>query len=98
MSNIEVFAHFLKNCSNDFAETSYLDSLDHYLQVSNWSHVQENSFSPSKIGPNVENFGFRIKKIGFLRKTFIKKKFFNVSFCKVFLKGSPYIVLTSGKK
>ena len=88
----------LKNGSNDFAKTSYLDSLDHYLQLSNWSYVQENSFKPSKIGPNVENFGFLIKKIGFSRKTFVKKFFFNVSFCKVFLKGSPYIVLTSGKK
>ena len=46
------------------------------------SQVHEKSFSPSKIGPNVENFGFLIKKIGFSRKTFVKKFFFNVSFAE----------------
>ena len=46
VSKIEVFRTLLKNCSNDLAETSYLDSLDHYLQLSNWSHVQENSSWP----------------------------------------------------
>ena len=46
VSKIEVFAHFLKNGSNDLAETSYLDSLDHYLQLSNWSYVQENLSLP----------------------------------------------------
>ena len=43
---LRVFGHLLENGSNDLAETSYLDSLDHYLQLSNWSHVQENSSSP----------------------------------------------------
>ena len=42
VSKIEVFAHFLKNGSNDLAQTSYLDSLDHYLQLSNWLHVPKN--------------------------------------------------------
>ena len=37
-----VFAHFLKNGSNDLAQTTYLDSLDHYLQLSNWLHVPKN--------------------------------------------------------
>ena len=46
MSKIEVFGHLLENGSNDFAETSYLDSLDHYLQLFNWSYVQENSSWP----------------------------------------------------
>ena len=46
VSKIEVFRTLMKNGSNDFAETSYLDSLDHYLQLSNWSYVQENSSSP----------------------------------------------------
>ena len=69
---MRVFGHFLESESSDWAENQYLDRLDHYLQLSNWSHVQENPFSPSKIGPNVEKFGFLIKKLGFSRKTFIK--------------------------
>ena len=49
MAIFEGFGHLLENGSNDFAETSYLDSLDHYLQLSNWSHVQENASSPPKM-------------------------------------------------
>ena len=80
------------------AENAYLDRLDHYLQLSNWSHVQENSSSPLKNYFLFDFFGFLIKKKGFSRKTFIKKFFFVGSFCKVFSKGSPDIVLTSGKE
>ena len=58
---LRVFGHFIQFGSSDLAENRYLERLDHYLQLSNWSHVQENPFSPSKIGPNVENFGFLIK-------------------------------------
>ena len=44
LSKIEVFADFLNTGSINLAENPYLDRLDHYLQLSNWSHVQENPF------------------------------------------------------
>ena len=46
---MRVFGHFLKIVSFDLAENPYLDRLDHYLQLSNWSHVQENSKKSPKL-------------------------------------------------
>ncbi len=46
MPFLRVFGHFLECEAQDSAEIAYLDSTDHYLQLSNWSHVHENSFSP----------------------------------------------------
>ena len=45
----EVFWTFLEILSLDLAENPYLDRLDHYLQLSNWSHVQENSKKSPKL-------------------------------------------------
>ena len=40
------FWFFLEKDASDLPENPYLDRLDHYLQLSNWSHVQENSSWP----------------------------------------------------
>ena len=98
LSKIEVFRTFLKIVSLDLAENPYLDRLDHYLQLSNWSHVQENSSSPLKNYFLFDFFGFLIKKIKKNRKTFIKHFFFAGQVPESSPKCSLYIVLTCGKK
>ena len=87
-----VFGHFIQFGSSDWAENPYLDRLDHYLQLFNWLHVQENSSWPF-FWPKMAIFGhfsdFKFDKKGKLTVDYIKHSDFHLNIVLLDLWGNP---------